>query len=387
VRSSTGRKRRPTPQRQKPSRRPSNVKRAILVVLLIIVVIVILTPFLREALINWLNPLSYRTFPESVDFTVRRSIIISSVTSHTVDVPEPPDIAGGTQRIVSISSAPPHSTVQKYGDDWMMWQASGSANIQATYHIQSETVWWDIDEYDVLTVSDASKTDPLFNQLSSQHNHDEWRIEYEGTSVETLAAQIAPGNLSVFEIVQKTYEYLDSQISYSASRTGGVKYPLETLQDQTGDCDDMSFLFAALLRSRGVPSWVELGAMLNSVTNEWVGHAWLEFYMPTTTGGVTATVDMANHEFMVRGANRFTEWESDGNGSHLQDYYYPYTYISAPGGTPSIEDTFTTVDYSADGTVVIKLGSEGGAIPGFDILLLPAAILIALFSIRQTRRK
>jgi hypothetical protein len=358
VRSSTGRKRRPTPQRQKPSRRPSNVKRAILVVLLIIVVIVILTPFLREALINWLNPLSYRTFPESVDFTVRRSIIISSVTSHTVDVPEPPDIAGGTQRIVSISSAPPHSTVQKYGDDWMMWQASGSANIQATYHIQSETVWWDIDEYDVLTVSDASKTDPLFNQLSSQHNHDEWRIEYEGTSVETLAAQIAPGNLSVFEIVQKTYEYLDSQISYSASRTGGVKDP-----------------------------WVELGAMLNSVTNEWVGHAWLEFYMPTTTGGVTATVDMANHEFMVRGANRFTEWESDGNGSHLQDYYYPYTYISAPGGTPSIEDTFTTVDYSADGTVVIKLGSEGGAIPGFDILLLPAAILIALFSIRQTRRK
>jgi transglutaminase-like putative cysteine protease len=363
------------------------MKRVLAVAILIILVVMILTPFLREALINWLNPLSYRTFPESVDFTVRRSIIISSVVSYTVDVPEPPDIAGGTQQIISLSSTPPYNTVQKYGSDWMIWQSAGEANVQATYHIQSETTYWDVDEYDVLTVSDASKLDPIFNQLSYQHNHDEWRIEYEGTSVETLAAQIAPGNLSVYDIVQRTYEYLDEHISYSSSRTGGVKYPLETLQDQSGDCDDMSFLFASLLRSKGVPSWIELGAMLNSVTNEWVGHAWLEFYMPTATGGVNASIDMANHEFMVRGANRFGEWKSDGNGSHLQDYYYPYSYVSSPSGTPSIEDTFETIDYSADGTVVIKLGSEGGAIPGFDILLLPIAILVALFAVRQTKRR
>ena len=379
----TRRQRTPTPRRPK----PSGAKRAFLILFLIVLVIIILTPFLREAVINWLNPLSYRTFPESVDFTVRRSITISSITSYTVDVPEPSDISGGTQQVIAISSTPAFNTVRKYGADWMIWQGSGEANIQATYHIQTRTIWWDIDEYNVLSVSDASKIDPLHVQLSTQYNHDEWRIEYEGTYVETLALQIAPDDMSVFEIAQRTYEYLASHIAYSSTRTGSVKYPMETLQDRSGDCDDMSFLFVSLLRSRGVPSWVELGAMLNSVTNEWVGHAWLEFYMPTSTGGVNVTVDMANHEFLVRGANRFSEWKSDGNGTHLEDYYYPYSYVSSPGGRASVDDTFTTIDYSADGTVVVKLGSEGGAIPGFDMLIFPFAVLAALVLARHTRRK
>jgi hypothetical protein len=236
-----------------------------------------------------------------------------------------------------------------------------------------------------MSVSDASKTDPLFVQLSTRHNHDEWRIQYEGTSIEALASQIAPGDLSVYEISQRIYDYLDAHVSYSASRTAEVKYPIETLQGGTGDCDDMSFLFASLLRSRGVPSWIELGAMYNSVSNEWVGHAWLGFYMPTHRGGVNVTIDMANHEFLVRGANRFSEWQSDGNGTHLQDYYYPYSYVSS--GTVSITDTYTTIDYSTDGTVVVKLGSDGGKIPGFDIIVLPIAIILSLIIVRQTRRK
>ncbi|MFQ6128188.1 MAG: transglutaminase family protein [Thermoplasmata archaeon] len=363
------------------------MKRALLVVFLIILVIILLTPFFREALVDWLNPLSYRTFPETVDFTVRRSIVISSVSTYTVDVPEPPKIGGGTQQVFDITSSPDYNLIEKYGSDWMVWQGPGEAHIQATYHIQTRTVWWDIDESDVLSVSDASKTNPLFIKLSTQYNHDEWRLQYEGTPIETLASQIAPGGLSVYEIAQRIFEYLDTHISYSASRSGEVKYPTQTLQDGGGDCDDLSFLFVSLLRARGIPSWVELGAMYNSITNEWVGHAWLNFFMPMYGGGVNVTIDMANHEFLIRGANRFSEWKSDGNSTHLEDYYYPYSYISSPNGTPSIEDTFTTIDYSTTGTVVVKLGSDGGAIPGFDTVIFPIAILVALVLMRQTKRK
>ncbi|MFQ5909389.1 MAG: transglutaminase family protein [Thermoplasmata archaeon] len=362
------------------------MKRLLLITFLIILVIVLLTPFLREALVNWLNPLSYRTFPETVDFTVRRSISISSILMYTIDVPEPPNLGGGTQRVIDIASSPDYNLTQKYGGDWMVWQGSGEAHIEATYHIQTRTIWWDIDESEVQSVSDASKTNPLFVQLSAQYLHDEWRLEYEGTAVETLASQIAPGDLSVHEIAQRIFDYLDSHVSYSSSRSGEVKYPMETLQDGSGDCDDMSFLFVSLLRSRGVPSWVELGAMFNSITNEWVGHAWLELYLPTYPGGVNVTIDMANHEFLVRGANRFSEWKSDGNGSHIEDYYYPYSYVST-NGRPLIEDTFTTLDYSADGSVVVKLGSDGGAIPGFDMLTFPIAVLAAIVLMHQTRRK
>jgi hypothetical protein len=125
--------------------------------------------------------------------------------------------------------------------------------------------------------------------------------------------------------------------------------------------------------------------MYNSVSNEWVGHAWLGLYMPTHRGGVNVTIDMANHEFLVRGANRFSEWQSDGNGTHLQDYYYPYTYVSS--GTVSISDTYTTIDYSTDGTVVVKLGSDGGKVPGFDLIIFPVAVIVALIVMGQTRRK
>ena len=389
-RKRTATQRSPQPKRvqpRRPQKRASGIKRALLIIFLILLVIVLMTPFLRDALISWLNPLSYRTFPKSVEFTVRRDITITSVSSYTVDVPRPPNISGGIQEVLSIGSNPSPSQVQKYGGTWMVWQGSGNAYIETTYQIRTETVWWDLDESEVLTVSDAGKTDGTFVSLSNQYNHDEWRLVYENTYVESLARQVASGNLTVYEIAHRVFEYLDTHISYSSSRTGQVKYPMETLQDGTGDCDDMSFLFVSMLRSLGVPSWVELGAMLNSLTNEWVGHAWLELYVPTRSGGEYVTIDMANDEFFVRGANRFSEWKSDGNGSHLQDFYYPYSYVSSPPGTASIGDTFTTVDYSADGTVVVKLGNDGGAIPGFEILLLPFALLMAFGIARHTRRK
>ncbi len=82
-----------------------------------------------------------------------------------------------------------------------------------------------------------------------------------------------------------------------------------------------------MCRAVGIPSWLAFGALYDTYLGDWGPHAWAEIYVPLASGGGEAvTVDIANGEFLVRNCNRYQEWESDGDGQHLEDYYHTIIY-------------------------------------------------------------
>lgn len=375
--------RRGLPRRKR--RRGFLILRIVVVLFLLLLLALILVPQLRDSPLQWFNPLSYRQFPEEVEFTVQRKISITGVQSFEVDMPKPKNL-GGAQWVLSDSYSPEPDWEQRYGYDWMSWDLPGGEEIAFRFTMRTKTIWWDIDSVDSLTLAEARQYDSVFNSLSQNYNHDEWKIEVSDPEVIMLARQLEVEGGTVYDHIVSVYKYLDINFEYSTREGGSVKSSSETLRDKRGDCDDTSFLFVALLRAMGIPAWPELGAMYNSLTNQWVGHGWLEVYVPTTEGGKNVTIDIVNDEFFIRGANRFSDFKSDGDGDHLMDYYYSYAYLPIKLGDPEISDEFVSLNYDTFGTVTVKLGSDGRPLPNFELLLLVPAVAVAILVCMRIKR-
>ncbi|MCK5548214.1 MAG: transglutaminase domain-containing protein, partial [Thermoplasmata archaeon] len=276
---------------------------------------------------------------------------------------------------------------------------SGNADITITYHIRTKTIAWNLKSSDVMTVDDALDTDETFQYLTTKYNKKEWKINPTDPEIVSLANQLDVGS-TIFDQAKSIFDHLEENFEYSTARGGEVKSPTETLHDENGDCDDMSFLFIAVSRAMGIPAWIELGSMYDEYNQQWVGHAWVAIYLPMTDterSGIV-NIDVVNREFLVRGANRFSDWSSDGgytdengNGTaddnewHIRDYYYMYFYEPLPG-TNYLSDDSTGLEYKESGSVTVRLGGEQ-SVPFLDLVLLIPVIIIAYTAIALKRSR
>jgi hypothetical protein len=376
--------RRPPPKRS--SGRGFVILKVIVISFLLLILALMLVPQLRDSPLQWLNPMSYRQFPESAEFTVERRLTMTGVQSFGFDLPQPKNISG-TQRVMSIYTSPQPIESQKYGYYWMDWDASPGDTIIVRKTFRTWTVWWDINSDNSLTLDQARQYDPIFNALADQYTHDEWRIEVTHPAIVSLARQLEVSRGTVYDNLQSIFKYLDVNFEYSTREGGAVKTSSETLSDRNGDCDDMSFLFVAVARAMGIPSWPELGAMYNPMTREWVGHGWMEAYIPTTNGGENVSIDMVNDEFLIRGANRFADFKSDGDGDHLEDYYFSYSFVPNKFQTLDINDDMIDRGYETTGTITVKLGYDGRPVPLFEVLFILIALLIGIVIIYKLAKR
>lgn len=388
----------PRPRRtQRPPRRARSGRiGAIVVVIVVLIMIILLVPQIRIPLFEMLNPSSYREYPESVEFTVERNIRITNVVDHEVDVPLPQDYST-IQDVISVGTSPTYTPQNKYGEEWMLWQDNDNADITITYTMRTETVVWNLESDDVMTIEEAMSADETFQKLDEKYNHREWLIDPTDPEIVSLADQLDTGG-TIYDQIKSIFDYLDKNFDYSTVDRGTVKAPTTTLSDGNGDCDDMSFLFSALSRAMGIPSWVELGSLYDKQNQQWIGHAWITLYIPLKEGGSgTVNLDVVNREFLIRTANRFSDWSSDGsysdingNGTadedewHLKDYYYMYQYT--PLGSTYFSDISTGLDYKESGTVGVQLGSER-SIPSLDVLMIIPLFIMAYAVVYFLSRK
>jgi transglutaminase-like putative cysteine protease len=384
----------PPPEKRRVRRPPRRAKQGrlgiIAIVIVILVAIVLLVPQIRTPLFQMFNPSSYREYPESVEFTVRRNIKITNVLDHEIDIPLPQDFPRETaslQKVVSVGTSPPYSPLTKYGDEWMLWKANGDADITITYTMRTKTLVWNIEPEYVMTVEEAMSSDEDFQMLDDRHNHKEWLIDPTDPQIVSLANQLDNGG-TIYDQIKSIFDYLDENFEYRTENRGNVKAPTKTLADRNGDCDDLSFLFSAISRAMGIPSWIELGSLYDEYNQQWIGHAWIMLYLPMKKGESGAVnLDVVNREFLIRTANRFSDWSSDGsysdlngngiaedNETHLWDYYRMYVYT--PLGNTYFSDISTGLDYKESGTVGVQLGSER-SIPALDVLLIIPLFIMA----------
>lgn len=325
---------RESPRRRKRKSRALSTAITLLVVLLLLFLL-FFTP-LGEKLNDLLVP--GQTIPEYADIVITRTIDVTvngGEINYTLDLPKPEEInAGGSpiQEISSITTNPQATVVLDNGTYWYVWTdvTSSDFTVSVTYNMRVHTISWDIKQEDSGTVDDIP--DSL-----DKYTWDEWKIVPNSTTIKNLAESLTRQKDTVYDMVKAVYDYMDTEFTYVVGTTGIPKDCQDTLRDKSGDCDEQSILFCSLLRAVGIPAWLEFGPLYDSVKGEWGPHAWMKVYMPLVDGGGgTITIDIVNDQFMVRDCRRFTEWESDGNGDHLSDYYSQLSWRYDPTHAPYV---------------------------------------------------
>ncbi len=270
--------------------------------------------------------------------------------------------------------------------------------VSKEHHVTSRTVYWHLSPEQTGTVTDILVTnDPKVTALRDKYMDEEWMIKPEDPSIKATADEMMEGTGgNVYAIMKNTYNFLDTKFTY---RTGVQILPKDapdTLADKWGDCDDQSILMASIFRACGIPAWLEIGGLYDrgAATPAWGGHAWLKVWVPMLDGNGkfdpaisgTVDIDVVNDQFMFRDCYRYAEWESDGDGDHLLEYYQFISYFGAPEVSIDWESNIIREEGSVR---YITSGGEVAATPGFGVVEAMAAIatLAVMGTVARRRRK
>lgn len=382
---------------KKPRRRYGDIITSVVIIAIILILLLLVTNAgFREAVKNLFNPEigGYREYPEWAEFEVERTITVTpyppgSAMTYTVDIPTPEDIPNSTdpwlQDVRSVISSPDF-TEQKFPNyEWMVWDGNGETSQRSftiRYNMRTESAVWDFEP------SDSGNIDDIPQWLVDKYGNktiDEWKILPSHPQIVALSDQLTAGKLTVYDKIRSIFDYLNNNFEYETIRGAAPKYCNETLLDKSGDCDDQSVLFISIARAAGIPSWLEFGALYNQQQKSWGGHAWIRVYIPYYYGGGHVfNIDIVNDHFLFRDAYRFSEWESDGNGSHLKDYYYSYGYNF------NYQESYKTISLRSSSDK-IRIGEDGRplgeSIPGFEVIFaIPVLIFMAII-MRKKRRE
>ena len=108
-----------------------------------------------------------------------------------------------------------------------------------------------------------------------------------------VAQRASKGDETVLGTVANLLEYVTQNTTYCNFET--PRYPLDTLSDNLGDCDDQSILLISMARSLGIPAYLKVGVIIhpNIVDSDtsWEGHldneadgigwhGWVMIYIP-----------------------------------------------------------------------------------------------------------
>lgn len=112
----------------------------------------------------------------------------------------------------------------------------------------------------------------------------EEKVESDDPIIKAKADELFKGITNPYLKAKKAYEFVNSYMTYDIINAN--KGALHAINTKTGDCEDYSELFIALLRASGVPSRLVVGLLVTPdqfnegrAYTENDGHAWPEFYL------------------------------------------------------------------------------------------------------------
>ncbi len=108
-----------------------------------------------------------------------------------------------------------------------------------------------------------------------------------------VAQRASKGDETVLGTVANLLDYVTQNTTYCNFET--PRYPLDTLSDNLGDCDDQSILLISMARSLGIPAYLKVGIIIHpnivDSSTSWDGHlendadgigwhGWVMIYIP-----------------------------------------------------------------------------------------------------------
>ena len=214
------------------------------------------------------------SYTETYTFENRGS---SPVTLTKDDVAVPLFLSNEYQTITITSSSPslrtpyPDEDGNKLSDPNLnlTLQPGGKITFTVTYQITSSDA-----PVPQLSLSTAGTASDIPSSLVSQYTATTDTFWANDTRIATLARSLTAGEPTVLGKVARLVKWFNANITYTNHEI--PLYPNQTLTQKQGDCDDQSILLISMLRSLGIPAYLEIGIVFNSgISGDdtvWSGH-------------------------------------------------------------------------------------------------------------------
>lgn len=126
------------------------------------------------------------------------------------------------------------------------------------------------EETDGFVLGSAKRTSPELKHFLAPSP----QIESNAREIIDAAKKLGGDKETAWEKVEAIYDWVREKVEFHDNQGGTVQGALATLRDGTGDCDEMTALFVALCRAKGIP------ARMVRVP----GHCYPEFYLQDRDG-------------------------------------------------------------------------------------------------------
>ncbi len=365
-------------------RRKKKVIAKSIAIAVFLIILFLLYPFLSN-LVEHPPGENYIDVPKEFKYKFVRELDFSALptTRYTVNITIP---KSNEFQTVQVYDQSPYSKriFYDYNRTWWSYSLSGNSEITIVYTGVSYAKIWDIQH--------SGGVEDIPQTLKEKYDHSEYIYSYENgkkvrkyvitpsTFFKKLTENLTRNKYDVVGKLRAIYDFIVHNFYYEAETGDYTRSANETWENRSGDCDELSFLFASMARSIGIPAWVEYGMLYDGTT--WGGHAWIRTVVPVNGKIEYVNIDLTaevgredyGRGFLIRDPYRITEWEDDGNSEHLASYYVFYTY---PPGRSVRESESVNVEYAkTSGHDFIPVGET---IPPWLMLLVILIVATSIF--------
>lgn len=143
------------------------------------------------------------------------------------------------------------------------------------------------------SMEEADGFNAIPSSLISQYTGHTESFTVDDPTIIDVAQRASRGDETVLGTVANLLDYVTQNTTYCSFET--PRYPLDTLSDNLGDCDDQSILLISMARSLGIPAYLKVGVIIHpSIVDSdtsWEGHlendadgigwhGWVMIYIP-----------------------------------------------------------------------------------------------------------
>lgn len=260
----------------------------------------------------------------------------------------------------------------------MVIEPDGNVSFYVTYEIESREVprvTVSLDESESLEdIPESLIDDYCISTETFMSNYDE---------IEEMASLLAGSEESTLLCVLNLLNWFINNATYANYEV--PKYPNETLKSGTGDCDDQAILLISMLRSLGIPSFLQVGVVFHDsiqtnkkswnghleITQKGIGwHGWAMVFIPPW-GWLPIDLTLNQKDDAIKLINDAPEF---------RDYIIPVLNISKQA---YIGDTMETREAMINSDLYVVVVDEGVQITGNgnfipDVKMIILAILLVI---------
>ena len=243
-------------------------------------------------------PTTYESYPTMISYTLEYGYEVICTGNGRYDISyrcDYPEILSGSV-FPTLLYTKKASTATMVGNQMIWWNISGLNETTFRLGIHAEVTANSVIIPDLSgeNAYDIAEIHQRFPELIAQYtkmqaNDSVVFIEPDNPSIRQVVRQVMTeiGSNNSLLVAKGFFEWLKTNTVYIVHpEDEGVRPAAITLQEKTGDCDDLSFLYISLCRSAGIPARFIRGYLLDA-TNGGVSataHAWTEIFVGGNIG-------------------------------------------------------------------------------------------------------